>query len=139
PQILALASTLALAPAVYGYGVATVTMKYHDLCPNGGLPGPSVGDAETTIATKDTCTQLPGKHFFEVDAYSFEVNAITGDTSYECHAVAVYSNGECAGLPETAIPLFPGEKTAHSPCISDIAFDGDVSVRLICDRERDGD
>ncbi|KAL4869751.1 hypothetical protein BDV12DRAFT_195978 [Aspergillus spectabilis] len=132
---LLVASALTLAPAAYGYGVATVEIAYHEACSNGEIPVNSVDKPESTVATKDSCTQLPAKHSFEIDAYSFEATPITKDTTYTCHAVGIYTNDECVGIPLTVIPLFPGEEEANSPCIKDDYFEKSVSVRLICEDE----
>ncbi|KAL4879359.1 hypothetical protein BJY04DRAFT_220211 [Aspergillus karnatakaensis] len=133
------ASAITLAPAVYGYGVATVEIAYHEACSNGERPVTSVDRPESTVTTPDTCNQLPAKHSFEIDAYSFQATPITKDTTYSCHAVGIYTNDECVGIPLTVLPLWPGEEEAKSPCIRDDYFDKSVSVRLICeDGEREG-
>ncbi|KAL4984611.1 hypothetical protein BDW68DRAFT_193523 [Aspergillus falconensis] len=132
---LVLVSAMTLAPAVYGYGVATVDIAYNEACHNGETPQNSVDDPESTVVTKDTCTQLPAKHSFEIDGYSFSATPVTKDTSSMCHAVGVYTNDECVGLPITVIPLFPGEKEAKAPCISDGYFEKHVSVKLFCEDE----
>ncbi|KAL5339868.1 hypothetical protein BJX70DRAFT_141001 [Aspergillus crustosus] len=132
---LLVASAITLAPAVYSYGVATVEIAYHEACSNGDIPINSVDKPESTPATEDSCTQLPAKHSFEIDAYSFDVTPITKDTTFNCHAVGIYTNDECVGIPLTVVPLFPGEEDAKSPCIKDDYFEKSVSVRLICDDE----
>ncbi|KAL4900986.1 hypothetical protein BDW74DRAFT_89477 [Aspergillus multicolor] len=134
---LLLASAITLAPAVYGYGVATVELSFHEGCNNGEAPHDSVKDSEDTVATEDTCTQMPAKHSFEIDAYSFAATPITKDTTSICHAVGVYSNDECVGLPITVIPLFPGEHEDKTPCIRDDYFGERVSVKLFCEDKKD--
>jgi hypothetical protein len=138
PNLL-LASALTLAPAVYGYGVATVDIAYHEACHNGEAPNNSVDDPESTVVTKDTCTQLPAKHSFEIDAYSLSVTPVTKDTTFVCHAVGIYTNDECVGLPISVIPLFPQKNEAKTPCISDSYFDKNVSLKLYCEDEKDHD
>ncbi|KAL2799833.1 hypothetical protein BJX66DRAFT_332868 [Aspergillus keveii] len=134
---LILASAMTLAPAVYGYGVATVQIAYHEACGNNDVPTNNVDTPESTVVTKDTCTQLPAKHSFDIDAYSFDVTPITKDTTYTCHAVGVYTNEECVGIPLTVVPLWPGQGDAKSGCLQDGYFEKSVSVRLICEDEHD--
>ncbi|KAL4751003.1 hypothetical protein BDW72DRAFT_105373 [Aspergillus terricola var. indicus] len=138
PNLL-LASALTLAPAIYGYGIATVGIAYHEACHNGEAPNNSVDDPESTVVTKDTCTQLPAKHSFEIDSYSLSATPVTKDTTFVCHAVGIYTNDECVGLPITVIPLFPEENEAKTPCISDGYFEKNVSVKLFCEDEQDND
>ncbi|KAL2869332.1 protein ccpA [Aspergillus lucknowensis] len=132
---LLLASAMTLAPAVYGYAVAKVEISYHEACSNDESPSNYVESSESTVATADTCSQLPAKHSFDIDAYSFDVKPITRDSAWKCHAVGVYTNDECVGLPLTIIPLWPGQDEATSRCVGDGYFDESVSVRLICEDE----
>ncbi|KAL4934168.1 protein ccpA [Aspergillus undulatus] len=128
-----LASALTLTPTVYSYAVATVDIAYNEGCQNGEIPHKQVDTSESTIATKDTCTQLPAKHSLDIDAYSFQVTPITKDTTFDCHAVAVYSNDECVGLPLTVVPFWPGQDKAESTCVKDGYFKDNVSVKLVCE------
>ncbi|KAL4939382.1 hypothetical protein BDV06DRAFT_199069 [Aspergillus oleicola] len=130
---LLLASALALAPTITAYGIATVDIHYHETCSNGEKPHNEVDTSESAPATKDTCVQLPAKHSFEIDAYSFEATPITPDTTFACHAVGVYNNDECVGIPLTVLPLFPGEAEAKSRCVRDDYFEDSVFVTLFCE------
>ncbi|KAL4970615.1 protein ccpA [Aspergillus stella-maris] len=128
-----LASALALAPTITAYGVATVDIHYHEACSNGEKPHNEVDTSESAPATKDTCTALPAKHSFDIDAYTFEATPITPDTDSACHAVGIYKNDECVGHPVTVVPLWPGEKEAESTCIRDDYFEDQVFVKLFCE------
>ncbi|KAL4914051.1 hypothetical protein BDW62DRAFT_150435 [Aspergillus aurantiobrunneus] len=132
---LLFASAMTLAPAVYGYGIAKVEISYHEGCSNGEYPRSSIDSSESTVVTPDTCPQLPAKHSFDIDAYTFQVEPITKDTTSTCHAVSIYTNDQCVGLPLTVIPLFPGKDEAISRCIKDDYFDKDVSLKLVCEDE----
>ncbi|KAL3479820.1 hypothetical protein BJX99DRAFT_255256 [Aspergillus californicus] len=132
---LLLATSLSLLPAISAYSVATVEISYHEACYNGEIPTDSIDSPESTVVTKDTCTQLPAKHSFEIDGYSFSVTPITKDTARECHAVGVYVDEECE-VPVTVLPLFESENGEGGRCIQDGYFGENVSVKLICeDRE----
>ncbi|KAL4977322.1 hypothetical protein BDW66DRAFT_150178 [Aspergillus desertorum] len=63
---------------------------------------------------------------------------MTKDTPFVCHAVGVYTNDECVGLPITVIPLFAGQNEAKAPCISEHYFGKHVSVKLFCEGEGEG-
>ncbi|KAL6235978.1 hypothetical protein BDW75DRAFT_239710 [Aspergillus navahoensis] len=116
------ASAMTLAPAVYSYGVAIVNIAYSEACHNGEASHKNVDDSESTVVTKDTCTQMPTKYTFEIDAYSFSVPPVTNDTSSVCQAVGVYTNDE------------------GTPCIGDEYFEKHASVKLFCvDEERHDD
>lgn len=130
---------MTLAPAVYGYGLATVDITYHEACFNGQPPRNVVSQPESTITSEDICSPLPPKHTFEIDAYAFKATPLTEDTTYRCHAVGIFSNAKCAGFPETVIPLFPGEEEAETPCIQDVYWDSDLSVRLLCEHDHGHD
>ncbi|PYI06821.1 hypothetical protein BO78DRAFT_418220 [Aspergillus sclerotiicarbonarius CBS 121057] len=123
-------------PAVYGYGVAEVTARAHADChpddpPNDRL----IGDPQNTVATEDTCEKIEVKHGFDIDAYSVSLVDITKDTSDRCHALGIYANGECMGLPNALIPFFPGNTQGESSCFKDTPFDKYLYVRLLCDAD----
>ncbi|RAK97457.1 protein ccpA [Aspergillus ibericus CBS 121593] len=133
---LLVTSALCLTPAVYAYGVAEVTARAHADChpddpPNDRL----IGDPQDTVATEDTCEKIEVKHGFDIDAYSVSLVDITKDTSDRCHALGIYANGECMGLPNALIPFFPGETQGESRCFKDTPFDKYLYVRLLCDAD----
>ncbi|KAL4806644.1 hypothetical protein BDV18DRAFT_159816 [Aspergillus unguis] len=128
-------SALTLAPAVYSYGLAEVEITYHEACSNGEPPHNPVEHPESTIASKDICSQLPPKHSFDIDAYAFKATPLTEDTTYTCHAVGIYRNTKCWGNAATVIPLFPGEKIGKTPCVKDVYWEDGLSVKLLCEDE----
>ncbi|BCR97088.1 protein ccpA [Aspergillus luchuensis] len=131
---LLVASALCLTPAVYGYGVAQVTVKSHEDCDPGAPANDKlIGDAETTYATEDTCEKAKISHSLAIDAYSVSLQDVTKDTSERCHGLGVYANDQCIGVPNAVVPFYPGQEDAESECIPDDPFDKYVYVRLLCD------
>ncbi|GKZ19976.1 hypothetical protein AbraIFM66951_011381 [Aspergillus brasiliensis] len=131
---LLVASALCLTPAVYGYGVAQVTVKAHEACDRGAPPNDKlVGDSQTTYATEDTCEKARVQHDLSIDAYSVTLKDVTKDTSKRCHALGIYANDECIGVPNAVVPFYPGQDDAESGCFPDDPFDQYVYVRLLCD------
>ena len=121
---------------MYGYGVAEVTARAHADChpedpPNDRL----IGDAQDAVATEDTCEKIEVQHGFNIDAYSVSLVDITKDTSDRCHALGIYANAECMGLPNALIPFFPGDTQGETRCFKDTPFDKYLYVRLLCDAD----
>ncbi|KAB8237358.1 hypothetical protein ETB97_001601 [Aspergillus alliaceus] len=130
----------ALAPAVYGYGVAHVRINAHDDCPSGKLPGRySEGKTikgsfpRTIAATQDTCVKVKVDHHDDIDSYSFTADAITKDTFRKCHGLGIFANKECVGIPDYIVPFHPDENHAQSPCLPEYAFDKFLTLNLICE------
>ncbi|KAF7597539.1 hypothetical protein BBP40_000017 [Aspergillus hancockii] len=136
-----LAATLAVAPAVYGYGVVKVQVNSHEDCPAGKLPGHNLkehfaGKPVTAFPTKDTCSKVKLNHDDKIDTYSFTATPVTKDAFVVCHGLAVYASGECAGLPDVVVPFKPGESKAQSPCLPEYAFEKNVALQLLCEDKR---
>ncbi|KAE8353631.1 hypothetical protein BDV28DRAFT_164818 [Aspergillus coremiiformis] len=138
------AATLALAPAVYGSGVAQVQVNAHHDCPSGRMPGhSSLGDEvsesfpKKVYPTKESCVKAKLDHGDDIQTYSFTVDILNKATFQECHAVGIYTNEECVGYPDWIVPFNPGEGHAQSPCLPELAFEKYASVTLICDGNHD--
>ncbi|KAA8651747.1 protein ccpA [Aspergillus tanneri] len=128
-----LATALAVAPStVYGYGVFSVELSYHEDCHPGNKPTQALGAPKHETATKDTCAKIPTKHSMSIDSYSFSATAVTKDTTEKCHGIGIFSNEECVGYPEMVIPIHPGEVHVKTPCFSDLPYQKHLGVRLFC-------
>ncbi|KAB8068447.1 hypothetical protein BDV29DRAFT_195652 [Aspergillus leporis] len=134
------AATLAMAPAVYGYGVVKVQVNSHENCPSGRLPGHNLkehaaGKPVTVYPTKDTCTKAKLSHDDKIDTYSFTATPVTKDAFYVCHGLAIYASGECAGLADVVVPFDPEEPKAQSVCLPELAFGKNVALQLLSVKE----
>ncbi|KAE8153885.1 hypothetical protein BDV25DRAFT_136451 [Aspergillus avenaceus] len=130
-----LLATLALAPAVYGYGIAQVQVNAHDDCPIGHEAQHTVKKEmpAKVFPTKDSCPKVKVLKGFDIDTYSFSVEPITPDTFETCHGLAIYANEECVGVPDFVVPFHPRKNHAQSPCLPEIAFEKYVSLTLLCE------